>query len=79
MLSAIGTGLLFTISPDTANAKVIGFQILYGFGVGGALQIVLIAIQTEYAREEHLIPQGTSTLNFVQIIGGVIGITVGAG
>jgi hypothetical protein len=33
----------------------------------------------EYAKEETLIPQGTSLVNFVQIVGGVIGITVGAG
>lgn len=32
----------------------------------------------EYAKEEALIPQGTSLVNFVQIVGGVIGITVGA-
>jgi hypothetical protein len=78
LFAAVGSGLLFTIHPDTPNARVIGFQILLGFGLGGALQNTIIATQTEYAREEHLIPQGSSIVNFVQIVGGVIGITVGA-
>ena len=29
-LSAVGAGLLFTVKADTANGKLIGFQILYG-------------------------------------------------
>jgi len=77
-ISSIGAGLLFTIGPHTPNSHVIGYQILLGFGTGGALQNTIIAVQTEYAREENLIPQGSSLVNFVQIIGGVIGITVGA-
>lgn len=77
-IASVGAGLLFTIGPQTHNAKVIGYQILLGCGVGGALQNTIIAVQTEYAKEEHLIPQGTSLVNFVQIVGGVIGITVGA-
>lgn len=32
-LSAIGAGLLFTVKADTANPKLIGFQILYGVGL----------------------------------------------
>jgi hypothetical protein len=35
--------------------------------------------ETEYAREESLIPQGSSLTSFMQILGGAIGITVGAG
>jgi len=77
-LASVGAGLLFTIGPSTHNARVIGYQILLGAGTGGALQNTIIAIQTEYAREETLIPQGTSLVNFVQIVGGVIGITIGA-
>jgi len=79
MIASIAAGLLFTINPDTSSAKVIGFQLLYGIGLGGALQNTIIAIQTEYAREEEFIPQASSVVNFVQIVGGVIGVTVGAG
>jgi hypothetical protein len=37
-LAAVGLGLLYTINDQTANAKVIGFQILTGFGVGLCFQ-----------------------------------------
>lgn len=45
-LASIASGLLYTISPDTPNAKLIGYQILLGVGVGGALQNSLTAVQT---------------------------------
>lgn len=32
-LSAIGAGLLFTVTENTGNGKLIGFQILYGIGL----------------------------------------------
>ncbi len=79
MLTSIGSGLLFTIHPDTPISRIIGFQILLGLGLGGARQNVIIATQTEYAREEHLIPQATSVVNFLNLLGGIIGLTVGAG
>jgi hypothetical protein len=51
-----------------------GYQILFGCGIGGALQNTVIAVQTEYAREERLIPQATSIVSFLQLIGGVVGV-----
>jgi hypothetical protein len=51
-----------------------GYQILFGCGIGGAMQNTVIAVQSEYAREERLIPQATSIVNFLQLIGGVVGI-----
>lgn len=38
MISAIGMGLLFTVKVDTPNSKLIGYQILAGFGVGNIFQ-----------------------------------------
>jgi MFS family permease len=38
VLYAIGGGLLFTIDEHTSNAKLIGYQILIGFGEGLAFQ-----------------------------------------
>lgn len=45
-IASIGAGLLFTITPETHNAKIIGYQILLGVGTGGALQNTIIAVQT---------------------------------
>lgn len=38
-IAAVGSGLLFTVNPQTGNAKLIGYQILMGFGVGNVFQI----------------------------------------
>jgi len=58
LLAALGSGLIFwnlTTEPNTKH--LIGFQILLGLGVGGALQNTIIAIQAEYANEPGLVPQ----------------------
>lgn len=75
-VTAIAAGLLFTIDVNTSNAKLIGFQILSGFGVGVALQNVIIACQAEWADREELIPQATSVVTFFQLMGGVLGIAI---
>lgn len=46
-ISAIGFGLLYTCDFTTSNAKLIGFQILAGFGIGLSFQMPLMAIQGE--------------------------------
>ncbi|KZT62115.1 ABC transporter [Calocera cornea HHB12733] len=75
-ITAIGAGLLFTLDADAPNSKMIGYQILFGAGVGGALQNVVIAIQAEYHDNERMIPQATSLVTFAQLVGGVIGICI---
>jgi len=76
LISSIGAGLLYTLDVNSGSAKEIGYQILLGVGVGGALQNTIIAIQAEYANEEELIPQGSSLVTFTQLIGGIIGIAI---
>jgi hypothetical protein len=39
--------------------RALGFQILYGIGVGGAMQNSIIAIQAEFADQDDMIPQAT--------------------
>src|SRR5947209_6209883 len=46
ILQSIGAGLLTTFTVDTGHSKWIGYQIVYGFGVGLAMQQPLIAVQT---------------------------------
>jgi hypothetical protein len=54
----------------------IGFQILYGIGVGGAMQNTIISIQAEFADRAEMIPQATSLVNFTQLLGGVVGLAI---
>jgi MFS family permease len=76
MIGAVGAGLLFTIDDHTANAKIIGYQIIFGFGLGLSFQLPVMAIQAEYATEPELLPQASSLLTFLQLMGGVIGIAI---
>jgi MFS family permease len=76
LLLSIGGGLLYTVAVATPNARVVGFQILYGIGVGGALTNSLMAIQAEFVAEPEMIAQGTSLVSFTQLLGGVIGIAI---
>jgi len=76
LVFSVGAGLLYTVDSHTSSARLIGFQILYGIGVGGAMQNTIIAIQAEFADREEMIPQATSLVNFTQLIGGVIGLAI---
>jgi MFS family permease len=76
VLLAVGSGLLFTISPTTTDAQLVGFQILAGVGTGMGLQNSLIAIQTEFKDTPKLIGQATSMASFGQFFGGTIGLGV---
>lgn len=76
LITSVGAGLLYTLDINSGSGKEIGYQILLGVGVGGALQNTIIAIQAEYAHEEELIPQGSSLVTFTQLIGGIIGIAI---
>ncbi|KZS97593.1 ABC transporter [Sistotremastrum niveocremeum HHB9708] len=78
LLSSVAAGLIFTVAADTPNKKLLGFQILFGIGLGGAMQNTIIATQTEFAFEEEMIPQATSIVNFLQLVGGVLGISIGS-
>lgn len=73
-ISAVGFGLLFTIDQSTSNAKIIGYQLLAGFGIGLTFQNLIMSTQAEYATRPHLIPQATGIVSFFQLTGAAIGI-----
>jgi hypothetical protein len=75
-LAAVGLGLLYTITHNTPNARVIGFQILTGFGVGMCFQNGLLAVQAEYADRPDLLPQATGFVTFSQLTGAALGIGI---
>ncbi|EIN09916.1 transporter [Punctularia strigosozonata HHB-11173 SS5] len=86
LLLAIGGGLLYTVDAHTSTAKLIGesspqtrsnsYQILFGCGIGGAMQNTILGVQTEFADDEKLIPQATSIAQFMQLLGGIIAIAI---
>ncbi|KZP21398.1 MFS general substrate transporter [Athelia psychrophila] len=73
---ALGSGLLYTLTPSTSSATVVGFQILCGMGIGLGMQNSLMAMQVEFNDTPALIGQATSMASFGQFFGGTIGLGV---
>ncbi|KAH8652595.1 major facilitator superfamily domain-containing protein [Tricladium varicosporioides] len=74
VVASLGMGLLSTLQPDSPSSKWIGFQALFGLGIGaGLMQMVLIA-QTVLATDD--IPTGTAALIFFQTLGGAVMLSV---
>ncbi|RHZ46894.1 MDR family MFS transporter [Aspergillus thermomutatus] len=74
-LSSIGAGLLTTLGVDTSKGKWIGFQVLYGFGLGTCNQIPNMAAQTVLPREQVAV--GASLMFFGQQLFGAVFTSVG--
>jgi MFS family permease len=74
-LMAIGAGLLTTLEIDTPQAKWVGYQFLYGIGMGSTFQAPNLAAQTVLHNRD--VPIGTSLMFFSQLLGGAIFISVG--
>lgn len=74
-IMAVGAGLLTTLEVDTPQAKWIGYQVLYGFGLGCTFQSPNLAAQTVLPNRD--VPIGTSLMFFSQLLGGAIFISVG--
>ncbi|KAF2433313.1 MFS general substrate transporter [Tothia fuscella] len=71
---AIGAGLLTTFKVDTGHSKWIGYQFLFGAGVGCGMQQTLIAAQTVLPGPD--IPIGTAIMMFAQTLGGALMVSV---
>lgn len=74
VLMAVGAGLLSTFQPDTSSSKWIGYQIIFGAGVGVGMQQALIAVQNALPPKD--IPIATATVMFSQTLGGAVFISV---
>ncbi|POS77905.1 major facilitator superfamily transporter [Diaporthe helianthi] len=74
-LLSIGAGLLTTLQVSTGQGKWVGYQVIYGFGMGLTFQAPNLAAQT--VLPNHDVPIGTSLMFFSQLLGGSIFISVG--
>lgn len=75
VLMSIGAGLLSTFTVNTGIGKWIGYQVLFGAGVGNGMQNGLIMAQTVLPKRD--IPTGTAMIMFSQTLGGAVFISVG--
>lgn len=75
MIMTIGAGLLTTLETDSNHSKWIGYQALFGIGLGLGMQQPMIVAQT--ALKPADIPSGTAIVMFAQTLGGAIFVSVG--
>ncbi|KAI8956193.1 MFS multidrug transporter [Xylaria longipes] len=71
--SAVGLGLLSTLTPSFPLARRVGFQVLVGFGMGCATTIPFIAVQSLIPLPQ--IPTVMSVVLFCQNLGGASFLT----
>jgi hypothetical protein len=74
VVGSIGAGLLTTFKVSTAHPAWIGFQVVYGAGMGLGVQLALIIVQAALAAED--IPIATPVMIFAQTLGGTIFVSV---
>ena len=75
VLMSIGAGLITTFNLSTTTGQWIGYQILFGLGLGASMQIPGMAAQTVLSSAD--IPVGASLMFFAQWLGGAIFVSVG--
>ncbi|TVY89371.1 Efflux pump [Lachnellula willkommii] len=74
-ITSVGAGLLTTLGLSTAVGQWVGYQILYGYGMGSYVQAPNMAAQTVLPQNEVSI--GISVLFFGQTLFGAIFVSVG--
>ncbi|EEB94659.1 hypothetical protein MPER_06491 [Moniliophthora perniciosa FA553] len=74
VMASVGAGMVSTFEPGTSTPEWIGYQIIYGFGMGSGMQQGLMAAQTVLPLED--VPSGTSIIAFMQTISGAIFISI---
>jgi len=73
-LASIGAGLLTTLTVDVQTGRWIGYQILFGLGIGLGMQQSMVAAQASLPLADTAI--GTSLPMFGQMFGGSLFVSV---
>ncbi|KAJ5964051.1 MFS general substrate transporter [Penicillium vulpinum] len=74
-IMSVGAGLLTTFQMDTSEGKWIGYQIVYGVGLGLCFQVPNLAAQTILPKPD--VPFGLALMLFGQLIGAAIFVSAG--
>ncbi|KAJ7901369.1 major facilitator superfamily domain-containing protein [Mycena leptocephala] len=75
ILTSVGAGLLSTFTVHTGHAHWIGYQVIFGLGVGAGIQQPLLVVQAVLDAPDVSI--GTSLILFMQTLGGAVFVSVG--
>lgn len=72
---SVSAGLLTTLHVGTGEAEWIGYQVLYGFGMGLCFQTPNLATQTVLPKPD--VPMGLALMFFGQLLGAAVFVSVG--
>lgn len=75
IVMAVGAGMLSTFKVDSGAGVWIGYQLLFGIGVGAGMQQTMVAIQASLKGSD--IAVGTAIIIFSQTLGGALFLCVG--
>lgn len=73
ILSAVASGLIYTLQIDSPSREWIGFQVLLGIGIGAIFQIPATAAQSVVDSED--LSSVSSMVLFFQTIGGSLWVS----
>lgn len=74
-LMSIGAGLLTTLTPESGAGEWIGYQVIFGAGVGAGFQLTLISTQAVLEKKD--VPIATAMMMFCTMLGGALFVSVG--
>jgi hypothetical protein len=74
VVCSIGAGLLSTLSPTSRKSAWIGYQVLYGVGIGFGFQTSMLPPQNVLPRAD--VPLGLALMFFMQQLGGSVFLSV---
>ncbi|KAL1966513.1 hypothetical protein VTN77DRAFT_4435 [Rasamsonia byssochlamydoides] len=74
-LTAIGAGLLSTLTPSSHARKWIGYQIFIGVGRGMVLQVPVTAVQAVIRKDQ--LPLGSALVMFCSYFGSALFVSLG--
>ncbi|ODN84854.1 hypothetical protein L202_00712 [Cryptococcus amylolentus CBS 6039] len=73
----IAASVLFsTINSGTSLAKLYGYQVILGAGLGCCMQNIMLAVQNELRHEPAVLSMGTGLAVFVGFAGRILGLNV---
>ncbi|ORX34479.1 major facilitator superfamily domain-containing protein [Kockovaella imperatae] len=73
---ALACGLFYTVKYGDDVGKLYGFQVIFGIGIGLAMQNSMLSVQYDLKAQPWLIGAGTGTAVFIGFAGRILGISL---